>query len=162
MFVTSWCHCVYGVRREPRELIGAAVPQRGVRGRGGGAQARARAGRGPRGSPTRQEAGPGPGEPPAPAQPARRRHKLAVRSPGRGPMPGPRSRSAVGPVHPSWAVPDLVPHSCTKQVCVCLGAAAQRRFNLPRSNRRPDPPLEEEPQPRRVVSRMYRNSGVAL
>ena len=23
VFVTSWCHCVYGVRREPGEVIGA-------------------------------------------------------------------------------------------------------------------------------------------
>ena len=78
-----WCHCVYGVRREPRELIGAGTPQRGVPRRAGGAQTRGpRAGRGHTGGrPTRRDAGPAFGRLTAPgADPARPSH-VAIRSP---------------------------------------------------------------------------------
>jgi hypothetical protein len=38
--------------------------------------------------------------------------------------PRPRSRRAVGPARPFWPVPDLVPPSSTKQVCVCRTSEA--------------------------------------
>ncbi len=37
-----------------------------------------------------------------------------------GRCPRPPSRSGVGRVRASWSAPDLVPHSSTKQVCVCF------------------------------------------
>jgi hypothetical protein len=60
-----------------------------------------------------------------------------------GPIPGPRSRSAVGPVHPSWPAPDLVPHSSTTQVSLFVVACSRRDARRParvavgRASRRP-------------------------
>jgi hypothetical protein len=184
MFVTSWCHCVYWVRRQPRELIGARVPQPGVRWRGGWRE-------GARGDEQRAgtAAAPEPGGWSGPwqavrrgAQPPSRSPQLAVGS-ACSALPRPRSRSAVGPVHPSWLAPDcghtqlhqtgaysfvwqiraswLGPDGGRRLPSAIMGTPTARPPSA-EPKVRPGGGVKRDAEPSRRVSRMYRNSRVAL
>jgi hypothetical protein len=147
--------CVWGQARSKRAERSGST-RRGVR--PSGRVARRREGD-EQGAGTLRSLDSDPGGPGADCRAARRHAPVLVEAASGPHWPpavwGSRSRCAIGPVHPSWFAPDLVTHSSTKQVCVDMGTSCPAE--LP-----PGGGVKKAREPRRRVSRMYRNSGVAL